>query len=335
MLKWCALIFLGVLVLSCGTEDSLIDPNFLEDNFSIEFERFDDYTLRTYRYKIESDPEVTYLWNFGDGQTSSECCGVHTYDDYGEYLVAVTITKGEQTITKSLRESEKVMKTNLDIIAGFKSEPEGRLFHRIFLSIREPDGPQALSECHIDDIYVFKRNGAYDSYANQFNNLICMDVDGNDVVDNFGLGYGLDLITNEFGYTRDRFSWWHNITEIDDQTFTIVGNEGNGRGGAESITNRKEVFVSVYNCDSSNTEALNMLEFSEGDDCGSRGKFIMIRNSSTSDIIASVRLSFGSTSESFILELGSLSSVNLGCNRGGNEIVEATVSCADFYDPIF
>ena len=37
---------------------------------------------------------TTYLWDFGDGETSSEANPVHTYADYGDYTVTLTAKNG-------------------------------------------------------------------------------------------------------------------------------------------------------------------------------------------------------------------------------------------------
>jgi gliding motility-associated-like protein len=43
-------------------------------------------------YVINENPSYTYLWNFGDGGTSTEMDPKHQYKDPGEYPVALTVT---------------------------------------------------------------------------------------------------------------------------------------------------------------------------------------------------------------------------------------------------
>lgn len=51
-----------------------------------------------------STDATTYVWDFGDGQTSTEASPVHTYADYGLYSVELTATGegGEGTVTKDV-----------------------------------------------------------------------------------------------------------------------------------------------------------------------------------------------------------------------------------------
>ena len=40
---------------------------------------------------------LTYLWDFGDGTTSTDADPLHTYDDAGTYDVGLTVTNGYGT----------------------------------------------------------------------------------------------------------------------------------------------------------------------------------------------------------------------------------------------
>ena len=48
-------------------------------------------------FLVDSDEFVTYMWDFGDNSIPSyDVETVHTYDDPGNYLVTLTITKGRE-----------------------------------------------------------------------------------------------------------------------------------------------------------------------------------------------------------------------------------------------
>jgi PKD repeat protein len=47
---------------------------------------------RTIQFTNESTDATTYLWEFGDSQTSTEVNPIHTYPDYGTYTVKLTAT---------------------------------------------------------------------------------------------------------------------------------------------------------------------------------------------------------------------------------------------------
>lgn len=52
-----------------------------------------------------SDPDldpITYQWDFGDGSTSTDATATHTYDDFGEYVVTLTVSDGTATDTNTL-----------------------------------------------------------------------------------------------------------------------------------------------------------------------------------------------------------------------------------------
>ncbi|MDB5272994.1 MAG: hypothetical protein JWO58_1361 [Chitinophagaceae bacterium] len=56
------------------------------------------------RVRNESDKEgFTYLWNFGDGSTSSDAQQTtHTYSDFGDYIVSVTVSNHSCGITDTV-----------------------------------------------------------------------------------------------------------------------------------------------------------------------------------------------------------------------------------------
>lgn len=64
---------------------------------------------------------ITYIWNFGDGSTSSQSDPVHTYTKYGDYTVTLTATNsnGCQTVFKIV----DCIKIHLLSISGFENLP--------------------------------------------------------------------------------------------------------------------------------------------------------------------------------------------------------------------
>lgn len=49
----------------------------------------------------EGGSDATFLWEFGDGQTSSEREPVHTFEDAGELTVRLTVSKGDSAVSSA------------------------------------------------------------------------------------------------------------------------------------------------------------------------------------------------------------------------------------------
>jgi gliding motility-associated-like protein len=79
-----------------GCVDSLVKPNELIISKPVAaFSTPDSFScpLKTINFiNNSSGPELTYLWNFGDGTTSSELNPVHQYSSEGMYTVSLNIT---------------------------------------------------------------------------------------------------------------------------------------------------------------------------------------------------------------------------------------------------
>ena len=86
-----AVAVLAVAVHSC--KKPLPEPNF---SFAV-----DGLTVTFTNSSLESS---TYVWDFGDGSTSTEAAPTHTYGDYGLYSVKLTATSegGEASISKDV-----------------------------------------------------------------------------------------------------------------------------------------------------------------------------------------------------------------------------------------
>ncbi|QGY44773.1 PKD domain-containing protein [Maribellus comscasis] len=105
--------FLITMLVSCEEEDEL--PLF--EFYGI----LDEYELTT---KVKSENVDTYLWDFGDGNTSAEMEPVHTYGSGGEYTVTLTVTGpgGEKTKEKSFEVAIPIE----ELLAGGPGNTEGK-----------------------------------------------------------------------------------------------------------------------------------------------------------------------------------------------------------------
>ena len=64
-------------------------------------------------------PPYTYLWDFGDGNTSDESSPMHTYEEADEYDVTLTVTDSRDTI-KTLTTTALIQTIGIgDITGGF------------------------------------------------------------------------------------------------------------------------------------------------------------------------------------------------------------------------
>lgn len=80
-----AMFSMATLLSSCGKDEPKPAP---EAAFS--FKATGDG--RTIEFTNESTNATSYLWDFGDGQTSTEVNPVHTYAEFKEYTVTLTAT---------------------------------------------------------------------------------------------------------------------------------------------------------------------------------------------------------------------------------------------------
>ncbi len=98
-------LLLGVFIItSCGKDEP--DPITGEALFTYEV---DGYKV-TFTNTSTVSGTVTYAWDFGDGETSTEKNPVHTYATKGEYTVALTV-KDEQGGTHPVTTKIKVDKS--------------------------------------------------------------------------------------------------------------------------------------------------------------------------------------------------------------------------------
>lgn len=71
----------------------------------------------------QDNNQLTFLWNFGDGQTSSQAKAAHQYQFPGKYIVNLTASDGKTSSSDSLIAT---IYSNTIIISEFLPNPEGK-----------------------------------------------------------------------------------------------------------------------------------------------------------------------------------------------------------------
>lgn len=158
---------------SCNPDDG----ETLEVIASFQFEGSADNFLEV-TFKNFSQNAVSYAWNFGDGNTSTEMSPVHTYTEGGKYMVELTAT-GEDGSTNSKTEEVNVVDPNetLAALTGAVSKDWILLREGIALGIGEAPGntgwwnfgeatPLGDRPCILDDSYTFFADGTFGFESN-------------------------------------------------------------------------------------------------------------------------------------------------------------------------
>jgi len=86
---FCFLIFISLLIYSCGEDEKLEFPTSAQIFYSLS-DNPDE--VRKVAFTAITHSADTYLWDFGDGNTSTEPVVVHEYSDGGYYTVSLTVT---------------------------------------------------------------------------------------------------------------------------------------------------------------------------------------------------------------------------------------------------
>lgn len=94
MQKYVALLFLLSLLWSCGKDEE--SPVIVKACFSFEFSRSNDGEVT---FTNCSEHAISYLWEFGDGEISSETNPVHTYTTEPPYYVSLIASSRYQKDT--------------------------------------------------------------------------------------------------------------------------------------------------------------------------------------------------------------------------------------------
>ena len=98
-LKALSLLVLGfVLIQSCDKDDPVVDSNDPISSFQYEIsaDNFLEVTFSNFSQDANS-----YLWDFGDGNSSTDENPVHTYDAEGDYTVTLTATGADNKTASS------------------------------------------------------------------------------------------------------------------------------------------------------------------------------------------------------------------------------------------
>ncbi|MCG9972862.1 PKD domain-containing protein [Christiangramia crocea] len=94
MCLWTLTIFIG-LVTSCSDDDVDYPPFSPTLSISSEVDANEPLTVH---FTSKTTNAESYMWDFGDGNTSTEANPSHTYADYGEYEVSVVVNGVEGSV---------------------------------------------------------------------------------------------------------------------------------------------------------------------------------------------------------------------------------------------
>ncbi|AEH60073.1 S-layer-related duplication domain protein [Methanosalsum zhilinae DSM 4017] len=77
----------------------------------------------TVTFTDQSEYAVNYLWDFGDGTTSTDPSPTHTYEEIGTYTVTLTVTNdvGEDSAERTITVTEEEI---LEPVAAFTAQPQ-------------------------------------------------------------------------------------------------------------------------------------------------------------------------------------------------------------------
>lgn len=169
----------GTVVLSsCEEDDPELDP-IASFQFTISETNFLEVTFSNF-----SQNATTYLWDFGDGNTSDLENPVHTYAASGTYTVTLTATNGAGV---SVDKTESVGIIDLELITGTTSKDWYLQREGIALGIGPAAGdtqwwnfggstPLSARPCILDDTYTFGQDG---SFGFDSNGTLFIDAAGN------------------------------------------------------------------------------------------------------------------------------------------------------------
>jgi PKD repeat protein len=226
--KWliAAVLLMGiVLINACKTDE----PEPSDDPIaSFQFEvDVDNFLLVA--FSNFSQNAVSYAWDFGDGNTSTEESPSHTYAEAGTFTVTLTATGAEGTTPSSKSETVTLSDPNqqLTLLAGADSKRWYLDREGIALGIGPGLNdnqwwgfgtvtPHGERPCILDDHYTFHRDGTWslftngtvfcDSYGNGgwLDTEQCVSADETDkLVGENGEDLSLYTTDNDYQYTFD------------------------------------------------------------------------------------------------------------------------------------
>jgi PKD repeat protein len=88
---------IALLLGSCKRD---IEPE-LKADFNFDYEGDCSSPVLEVHFENLSDNATSYLWNFGDGTTSTEIAPTKVYDKAGTYIVALTAYSSEKSVSAS------------------------------------------------------------------------------------------------------------------------------------------------------------------------------------------------------------------------------------------
>lgn len=171
--KWlfAALLLVGIVMINACNGD---EPEPADDpiaSFQYDVSADDFLTIEFTNY---SQNAVSYAWDFGDGNTSTEESPSHTYAAAGTYTVVLTATGAEGTNPASKSETITISDPNslLTLLAGTTSKKWYLHREGVALGIGPGIGdnswwsfggvtPLGDRPCILDDYYEFHRDGTF------------------------------------------------------------------------------------------------------------------------------------------------------------------------------
>jgi len=191
-LQFSILLAFACLAVSCGDDDEPTVTTTSEPISSFQFE-ISENDWRVVTFSNFSENASTYLWDFGDGNTSTERAPTHTYADGGTYDVTLDAIEGSnsKTSTKSLTISdpnEAIKAITGEVSKTWKLFREGVCMSvgsdidnpTLYWSGLTNDGSRpCLYEqeftFHLDGTYEFNDNGSFWAEFGLFNNVAGCD----------------------------------------------------------------------------------------------------------------------------------------------------------------
>lgn len=139
------------------------------------------------QFSNQSEKAEQYLWDFGDGKTSTEVSPSHRYVHSGNYTVKLSATKGKKTTTKS---HQLFIKAPTECLVEIQTE-FGNMLVLLFNSTpKHRDNFLKLAEQGFYDSLLFHR--VIEGFMIQGGDPASKDADASAVLGSGGPGYTID-----------------------------------------------------------------------------------------------------------------------------------------------